>query len=388
MKVFSIDRISEFKCIGSECPDTCCAGWDNIPIDHETYRYYQTVPGSIGSELRTNIACKEGDYPCFIMNEKGRCPFLNSENLCRLVLTIGEDKLCFTCDTYPRKKEVIGDVVFSWLSISCPEAAKKLLLRKDSLTSYLSDYESSDLNEQEGFDRKLFDIFIASFADCIDILQKRSLSIGERLSICLLFIYQLDTNMKTGADVSGLLELFASPKDLRDIVTQLDHTVDITSKIKLFNLIYKSIGESGFKRYENLYLLFEKFLPYCRSNEMSDILDELYKYYSCFKEEAMQTELEQLLVYSFTHYFFKDFNRKCFMRNISFIIVFFQLYICFVVFSSAESGAFISFEERVLFISRLSRLFEHNQTIMDDIYTRLEMFDMNSLNFLLRLSSI
>ncbi len=388
MKVFSIDKISEFKCIGGKCPDTCCAGWDNIPIDHETYRYYQTVSGSIGSELKTNITCKEGDYPCFIMNEKGRCPFLNNENLCRLVLTIGEDKLCFTCDTYPRKKEVIGDVVFSWLSISCPEAAKKLLLRKDRLISYLSDYESCDLNEQEGFNRELFDIFIASFADCIDILQERSLSIGERLSICLLFIYQLDTNIKTDADVSGLLELFASPKGLREIVTQLDHTVDITSKIKLFNLIYKAIGESGFKRYENLYLLFEKFLPYCRSNEMSDILDELYTYYSCFKDEAMQTELEQLLSYSCTHYFFKDFDRKCFMRNISFIIVYIQLYICFVVFSSTESGAFISFEERILFISRLSRLFEHNQTIMDDIYTRLEMFDMNSLSFLLRLASI
>ena len=322
------------------------------------------------------------------MNEKGYCHFLNNDKLCTLVLTLGEDKLCYTCHTYPRKKEVFGDVVFSWLSISCPEAARQLMSKKETLIPDLSDYVGSDLKEQDNYDRRLFDIFVASYANCVGILQERSLSIGERISVCLLFTYQIETNIKTGTDISGLLELFSSPNSLHSLVSQLDHTVDITSKIRLFNLMYKALGKSGFKRYDNLYNLFEKFVPYCHNNDMSGVLDELFNYYSCFKENALQTELEQLLVYCFTHYFFKDYDRKCFMRNISFIIVFMQLYVCFVVFSSLESDSFITFEERVLLISLLSRLFEHDQTIMDDIYTRLEMFDMNSLNYLLRLASI
>ena len=388
MKSFSFDKISEFKCIGSECPDTCCAGWDNIPIDHETYKYYQTLNTKLGDELRNRIARKDSKAPHFIIDEKGRCPFLNDVNLCKLVLSLGEDKLCYTCHTYPRKKEVFGNIVFLWLSVSCPEVARQLLSKSEPLIPDLSDYEESDIKEQENYDRKLFDIFVASYADCIGILQERSLSIGERITVCLLFIYQIESNIKTGTDVSGLLELFAKPDSLHSLVSQLDTTVDITSKIRLFNLLYKAMGESGFKRYDNLYELFEKFVPYFRNNDMSGVLDELFKYYSCFKADSLQTELEQLLVYCFTHYFFKDNDRKCFMRNISFIIVLLQTYICFTVFSSVETGSFVSFEERVLFISRLSRLFEHNQTIMDDIYTRLEMFDMNSLSYLLRLASI
>ncbi len=387
MKLFSIDKISEFRCTGGRCPDTCCAGWDNIPIDEPAFRFYQTVEGSIGEELRKEISHTEGEDARFIMNEQGRCPFLNDDNLCRLVLTLGEDKLCFTCDTYPRKKEIYGDVMFAWLSISCPEAAKKLLSRKEKLTSYLTDYDEPGSTVSD-YDRELFDIFIASFADCIDILQNRSLSIGERISICLLFIYQLDTNLKLGTDTSGLLALFSDPANAESLALKLDPTVDITSKIKLFNFIYQAIGKSGFKRYDNLYGLFDKFLPYCSRNDMSDVLDELYRYYACFKEETLQIELEQLLVYCFTHYYFKDFSRRCFMRNITFIVVLVQLYICFVVFSSLEAGHLTDFEDRVLFISRLSRLFEHNQTIMDDIYTRMEMLDMSSLSYLLRLASL
>ncbi len=388
MKLFSFDKISEFECIGGKCPDTCCRGWDKILIDPETYAYYQSIEGELGDELRKRIVSKEGEYSYLIMNEKGYCHFLNDNKLCKLVLTFGEDKLCYTCHTYPRKKEVFGDIVFAWLSISCPEAARQLLSKKETLIPDLSDYEGSDLKEEENYDRKLFDIFVTSYANCVGILQERSLSIGERIAVCLLFIYQIDTNIKTGTDVSGLLELFSNVNNLHSLVSQLDPTVDITSKIKLFNLMYKALGKSGFKRFDNLYNLFERFVPYCRNNDMSGVLDKLFTYYSCFKENSLQTELEQILVYCFTHYFFKDYDSKCFMRNISFIIVFLQLYICFVVFSSLESGSLISFEERVSFISLLSRLFEHDETIMDDIYTRLEMFDMNSLNYLLKLTSL
>jgi lysine-N-methylase len=32
-----------FRCIGSECEDTCCHGFD-VPIDKATYEKYQTLP--------------------------------------------------------------------------------------------------------------------------------------------------------------------------------------------------------------------------------------------------------------------------------------------------------------------------------------------------------
>lgn len=36
------DYLSEFHCLASECPDTCCgAGWE-IPIDHATCEFYSS----------------------------------------------------------------------------------------------------------------------------------------------------------------------------------------------------------------------------------------------------------------------------------------------------------------------------------------------------------
>ena len=41
VKIFMPQYMTEFKCIASQCPDTCCAGWD-INIDESTYSKYST----------------------------------------------------------------------------------------------------------------------------------------------------------------------------------------------------------------------------------------------------------------------------------------------------------------------------------------------------------
>lgn len=40
MKIRVPSYFKDFKCIASECEDTCCAGWE-IVIDQETYNCYQ-----------------------------------------------------------------------------------------------------------------------------------------------------------------------------------------------------------------------------------------------------------------------------------------------------------------------------------------------------------
>ena len=39
MKIRVPEYFKDFKCIASECEDTCCAGW-GIVIDDETYKKY------------------------------------------------------------------------------------------------------------------------------------------------------------------------------------------------------------------------------------------------------------------------------------------------------------------------------------------------------------
>ena len=44
--------LKEFKCIGGECKDSCCIGWD-IDIDKITFRQYYKVQDK---EMKTHVS--------------------------------------------------------------------------------------------------------------------------------------------------------------------------------------------------------------------------------------------------------------------------------------------------------------------------------------------
>lgn len=114
----------DFSCIADRCPDTCCSGWE-VDLDEEALAKYNRLPGPLGQEIRSKI--QTGDGYTFFRMEQGRCPFLNSENLCRLILEAGEGCLSTTCREHPRFWEEYGDRQETCLAISCPEAARLLL---------------------------------------------------------------------------------------------------------------------------------------------------------------------------------------------------------------------------------------------------------------------
>jgi lysine-N-methylase len=62
------------------------------------------------------------------LTPEGNCPFLNEERLCRIQAELGEEQLSITCATYPRILHRIDDEVEMTLSLSCPEAARLVLL--------------------------------------------------------------------------------------------------------------------------------------------------------------------------------------------------------------------------------------------------------------------
>lgn len=116
------DYYRTFTCTGSACSDTCCACW-GISVDRDTMRRYLSLPGELGDRMRRSIDRKTGSFQM----QNGRCPFLNQENLCELILKQGEDLLCDTCRRYPRHVEVYGPLRELSLSLSCPEAVKLIL---------------------------------------------------------------------------------------------------------------------------------------------------------------------------------------------------------------------------------------------------------------------
>ena len=127
MKVRRPSYMKDFKCIGSACTDTCCAGWE-IAIDDTTYEAYKKVKGDFGERLRQQIGEEQGE--AYFKLQKGRrCSFLNQDNLCDIFIEIGEDMLCDICREHPRYYEWFGDYTEMGVGLCC-EAAEQLIQRK------------------------------------------------------------------------------------------------------------------------------------------------------------------------------------------------------------------------------------------------------------------
>ncbi|MDK0939144.1 flagellin lysine-N-methylase [Clostridium perfringens] len=146
MKVRVPNYFNEFKCIASECEDTCCAGWE-IVIDDETHKRYEKVEGEFGEILRSKIVKSDGEN-IFLLNN-GNCSFLNEKKMCEIYINLGEDHLCYTCQQFPRYTEEFLDLKEVGLSLSCPEAARIILRKAENTTFNLSEEDNCENEMQE-----------------------------------------------------------------------------------------------------------------------------------------------------------------------------------------------------------------------------------------------
>lgn len=133
MKFIKPNFYDRFHCTASACSDTCCAGWE-IDIDEDTREYYENLEGSFGDRLREQIEELPEGVACFRLGEEERCPFLNEDNLCEVILELGEDALCEICREHPRFYEQIGDRMEMGVGLCCEEACRLLFEEKEPIT--------------------------------------------------------------------------------------------------------------------------------------------------------------------------------------------------------------------------------------------------------------
>ncbi|MCD8357168.1 MAG: flagellin lysine-N-methylase [Clostridia bacterium] len=132
----------KFKCIGSDCTDNCCIGWE-IDIDENTLAYYQQISGTFGRKLQEKIALPASDSEGnahFIMDSTERCPFLNDCNLCDIFIHLGEAHLSQICTDHPRFYEWFSDGREEGLGLCC-EAAAKLILQNTGYPEWDISYD-------------------------------------------------------------------------------------------------------------------------------------------------------------------------------------------------------------------------------------------------------
>lgn len=173
------DYYREFRCLAEACQDTCCAGWE-IVVDKKSLRKYRSVKGSFRKRMVRSVNWLRGT---FRQSKNGRCTFLNDDNLCDLYTALGRNSLCRTCRRYPRHIEEFEGVREISLSISCPEAAR-ILLEKREATTFLS-VEKGGEEEFADFDPFLYSELADLREVIIRILQDRSLETEVRMMLML-----------------------------------------------------------------------------------------------------------------------------------------------------------------------------------------------------------
>ena len=210
----------DFRCIGPACEDTCCKGWV-VPVDQVAYGKLQSLPAG---KLRTLIDASillhsEGENPpaakfaTIRMTGSQQCPLLAEDGLCRIQAEVGEAFLPHTCATYPRVVHLIGTVQEKALALSCPEAARLVLLNPDLLRNREDDCPNLPRNSNSPYlpalgegPHSLQFWFWPIRRFVIDLVRNRAYPIWQRLFLLGVFCRNLDSLTKQGK-LDGFPEL-------------------------------------------------------------------------------------------------------------------------------------------------------------------------------------
>jgi lysine-N-methylase len=185
-----------FRCIGADCEDTCCVGWA-VNVDRATYEAYQScddpeLGASLHQLVNINAANPSDDNYARITLSGASCPFL-SESLCSIQKKLGEQYLSKMCAAYPRVMSLVDDVLYRSLHLSCPEAARIVLLDPNPM-QFPAEAHQQDGSHRLGnlavldtastkYTDKPYQYFVEVRDLVIWILQNRAYALWQRLVI-------------------------------------------------------------------------------------------------------------------------------------------------------------------------------------------------------------
>ena len=195
MELITPAYYSQFHCIASACPDSCCKEW-SVDVDEEAAARYRALPGPLGDRLRQVLV--DTEYGAMMQIEDGRCPMWRQDGLCRIQAEMGHEALCQVCRDFPRLRHDYGDVVEIGLELSCPEAARLILgCETDEVTvSQVSGGEPAEDPDALSILRRTRDA-------ALSFLESKAYPLPQALAILLLYGHEAQAELD-GADAARL----------------------------------------------------------------------------------------------------------------------------------------------------------------------------------------
>lgn len=306
----------DFKCIGSECTDTCCAGWD-INIDEDTYEKYINSTGELKELVKGKFKENKNSYDYLnkgfmILKEKNKCPFLNDNLLCDIHGKVGEESLCITCKRFPRVYNIVDNIYEKSGLASCPEICIKAFLNKNKMEFIEMEevVDESAIEIRRIIDTEIFegsDNLLQYFWDIrvnsINIIQNRNFSIEERLGILKSFYNKIEKyyNEKDFEKIEELLEKYSE----RDIDFKSLNNLDLNGSNEFYlrlldKELIKNIRSIRLKEciedYKKGILKVNNIAKYI--NEETDVLEKIKNYSYIFENYLVNQIFKDLIPFN------------------------------------------------------------------------------------------
>ncbi|MCR4642009.1 MAG: flagellin lysine-N-methylase [Lachnospiraceae bacterium] len=361
MKTLKMSCYDNFRCVGGECPLTCCEFSWNIDIDKETEKYYRSVEGPFGEELKANMVDHEGRQ-FFHFEEGFRCHFLREDGLCRIVLELGDDKLGGTCKYYPRFYKRSEHIAFRGMNISCPEVGR-LILKRDKFCIEQCDNLPGALSRKS--DGAGSDTLFEAYKTAFGIIRDHSVNVRQRICALILYADQLQECLDVGEDPSALMSFFSEAARYVPVLHELgDKKKDVKKRIELLSALAR-ITISNAVHTSVLDML------KCFTERLESSGEEIDRLFIGFDESIPQEEQENLMVYLLFLYMMKEWEEGGFLKAVLFSVIRFLLYETTSVLCAKEKGL-SCFEERILQLAIQERIIEHNTVIGETFSAELE----------------
>ena len=184
---------TQFTCLASGCPDSCCHEWE-VQVDADSAERYRQMEGALGDALRESLYDEDGQT--YLRNVQDRCPMWRDDGLCRIQAERGHEALCTVCQTFPRLRHDYGTFLEKGLELSCPEAARLILQ-----TPLVWVTETLPGGTEPEYDPELMDILKATRPHALELLENRNHTVPQRLRLLLMYGYHVQAAID-GAELS------------------------------------------------------------------------------------------------------------------------------------------------------------------------------------------
>lgn len=399
MLELNIDAFGNFECIGSQCEDHCCRDW-SITIDKDTYDKYKKEENEEFKKIFEYAVSKQKyatkyNYAEMHLNINGECLFLDDKKLCSIYRMLGQENMCHTCKVYPRYSVKVDDIIQRSLSLSCPEACRKVLLRRNPIEFDLIEIHgpgkttvsnSIEFNQNGCFSKDLF-LELRSFT--IGLLQNRDYSIEERLIILGLFIEDIRGQYeKNILKIIEKYKLNISMKYYKGIVSNIDTNNMVDTEIKYGIKTYlKVISRFNITRLKENMINMGEGLNLNENIDFEEFktnyINIKKKYYKPFIENY-EYVFENYLV----NYVFKNvlmYSKKNVLKDYAEMLMYYSMIKFAIIGVCGNLKEDMDESNLILTISTFSRGVEHNKNNVEKLKELVKEFKLDNLSNLLPL---